>query len=118
MESLHHILEYSAEAIDIVALAMMGIGAIKFILLYIPIELSRLTGNPCVYQMLAARRVLGGYILAGLEFMIVADVISTVLSHSLDDLYALGAIVVIRTAIGYFLGKELAELGREGSETE
>lgn len=90
-----------------------------FLLLYLRIELSRITGDPCVPEMLAARRVLGGYILAGLEVLIVSDVINTVLGPTLENLYFLGTIVIIRTAIGYFLERELDESGGEknGQET-
>lgn len=60
------------------------------------------------------RRDLGAFLLAGLELMIVSDLVGSVLSRSLDDLAFLGAIVVIRTTIGYFLGRELEELREEG----
>ena len=42
--------------------------------------------------------------------MIASDIIHTFISRSQDDLIFLGAIVVIRTAIGFFLGKELQEI--------
>ena len=109
METVHHILEYTAETVDLVGIAIMFVGAIKFILMYMKVELSRLTGHSCVREMQAARRVLGGYILAALELLIVADVMSTILTQSIENLYSLGAIVLIRTAIGYFLAKELKE---------
>ena len=111
MQTVHHILAYITKGIDLIGIAILMIGAIKFLVLYIRIELSRIAGNPGVEEMLAARRVLGGYILAGLEFLIVADVINTVNTHTLETLYFLGAIVIIRTAIGYFLERELRDLG-------
>jgi uncharacterized membrane protein len=43
----------------------------------------------------------------GLEFMIASDIIHSFISRSPDDLIFLGLIVVIRTAIGFFLGKEM-----------
>lgn len=110
MEAVHHILGYAAETVDLIGIAIMLIGAIKFVILYLRVELARLTGNPCVHEMQTARRVLGGYIVAALELMIVVDVIGTILSQSAENLYSLGAIVLIRTAIGYFLAKELKEV--------
>ena len=53
------------------------------------------------------RCFLGNYILLGLEFMIVSDIIHSFLKPELESLTALGVLVVIRTAISYFLGKEL-----------
>ena len=52
---------------------------------------------------------LGTCILIALELMIVADIIETVASQSLESLAMLAGIVVIRTAISYFLGKEIEE---------
>ena len=57
-----------------------------------------------------ARRTLGAYILTGIEFMIASDIIHTVITRELTDLIFVGLLVVIRTAISFFLGKEIAEL--------
>jgi uncharacterized membrane protein len=55
------------------------------------------------------RQHLGSYLLLGLEFMIAADVIHTVLDPTMDSLIILGAIVAIRTVISYFLNLELKQ---------
>ena len=47
----------------------------------------------------------------GLEFLIAADIIRTIVKPSLEELAILGSIVVIRTVINYFLGKELRQYG-------
>lgn len=48
-------------------------------------------------------------ILFGLEFLIAADVIRTILDPTLEEILTLGAIVLIRTVMGYFLSKEVQE---------
>ena len=53
------------------------------------------------------RHVLGYYLLLGLEFLIAADIIDTLMKPSVQDLNFLGAIVVIRTIISYSLNAEL-----------
>ena len=53
------------------------------------------------------RHVLGYYLLLGLEFLIAADIIDTLMKPSVHDLIILGAIVVIRTIISYSLNAEL-----------
>ncbi len=53
------------------------------------------------------RQHLGSYLLLGLEFMIAADIIHTVMDPTIDALIILGAIVTIRTVISYFLNLEL-----------
>jgi uncharacterized membrane protein len=48
-------------------------------------------------------------IVFGLEFLIAADILSTLLSPTQQDLINLAVVVVIRTILGYFLSKEAAE---------
>jgi len=50
---------------------------------------------------------LGSYILIGLEILIVADIIETIINPTIMEVALLGAIVLIRTFISYFLEKEL-----------
>lgn len=50
---------------------------------------------------------LGSYILLSLEVLIASDIIETIMTPTLDDILILAGIVVIRTAISYFLGKEI-----------
>lgn len=56
------------------------------------------------------RVLLWVYILLGLDFIIIADIIQSILSTEIQQLYALGIIVIIRIAIAYFLWKELKEI--------
>ena len=53
------------------------------------------------------RQVLGYYLLLGLEFLIAADIIDTLMKPSVQDLVVLGAIVLIRTIISYSLNAKL-----------
>ncbi len=59
------------------------------------------------------RLQLGSYILVGIEFMIASDIIHTVVTRELADLAFVGALVAIRTAISFFLGREIMEVRRE-----
>ena len=63
------------------------------------------------------RLFLGRYLALGLEFQIGADILSTAIAPTLDDVVLLGAIVVIRTVLNYFLSKEL-ERERQQVEPE
>jgi len=50
----------------------------------------------------------------GLEFLIVADVLTTLISsRTLDNIAVLGGIVVIRTVLGYFLSREAKGLRQD-----
>ncbi|MBI4332852.1 MAG: DUF1622 domain-containing protein [Chloroflexi bacterium] len=57
---------------------------------------------------------IGFHLLLGLEFLIAADIMRTIVRPSLEELAILGGIVAIRTVISYFLGKEI-DRGRRGS---
>lgn len=59
----------------------------------------------------AARTILGTYILTGLEFMIASDIVHTVITRELTDLIFVGLLVLIRTAISFFLGREIHDIG-------
>ncbi len=54
------------------------------------------------------RHHLGYYLLLGLEFLVAADIIETMLSPTLEHLAVLGGIVVIRVIISYSLNWELS----------
>ncbi|MEM6992174.1 MAG: DUF1622 domain-containing protein [Myxococcota bacterium] len=107
MEAIHPALLVVAEVIDLIGIAIVLLGAVKFLVMFAEIEAKRLVGRECTARIQEARRALGGYILVALEFMIASDVIGSVLSRSLESLANLGAIVVLRTAMGFFLEREL-----------
>jgi len=46
-------------------------------------------------------------IVFGLDFLIAGDILQTIVAPSQEEIILLGAIVGIRTILGYFLGKEL-----------
>jgi uncharacterized membrane protein len=71
-------------------------------------EASALRGATVEGERRKLRQVLGYYLLLGLEFLIAADIIDTLMKPTTQDLIILGAIVAIRTVISYSLNSELA----------
>ena len=59
------------------------------------------------------RLFLGRYLALGLEFQLGADILSTAVAPTLDDVILLGAIAAIRTALNFFLSQEMARERRE-----
>ena len=57
------------------------------------------------------RLTLGRYLALALEFQLGADILSTAVAPSWDQIGKLGAIAVIRTALNFFLTRELREAG-------
>ncbi|MDM0075606.1 DUF1622 domain-containing protein [Variovorax sp. J2P1-59] len=50
---------------------------------------------------------LSRWMMVGLEFLLAADLVSTVVSPSWDELGRLATIAAIRTVLGFFLGRDL-----------
>lgn len=55
------------------------------------------------------RLLLARYLALALEFQLGADILSTAITPSLDQILTLGAIAVIRTGLNYFLSREMAQ---------
>lgn len=68
----------------------------------------------------SVRLTLARYLALALEFQLGADILSTAIAPSWDQIGKLGAIAVIRTALNYFLTREmkLEETRRTGQEGE
>ncbi len=58
------------------------------------------------------RLTLARYLTLALEFQLGADILSTAISPSWDQIGKLGAIAIIRTALNYFLQREIHEAQR------
>ena len=56
----------------------------------------------------AIRLVLARYLALALEFQLGADILSTAVAPSWSQIGKLGAIAIIRTALNFFLSKELS----------
>ena len=57
----------------------------------------------------AIRLVLARYLAMALEFQLGADILSTAVAPSWNEIGKLGAIAVIRTTLNYFLPREMQE---------
>ena len=69
----------------------------------------RTLAGTSVENIAGLRPMVGNYILLGLDFYIVSDILSTMLHPEWQELISLAVIGLLRTAIGYFLGKEISE---------
>ena len=86
----------------------MLIGVVRFGIGFVRAEVTRDSDQRA--RVINMERVeLGRYILAGLELFIVSDIIHTALSLDFLNLFYLAILVLIRSAISYFLDREMAE---------
>ena len=63
----------------------------------------------------AIRLTLARYLALALEFQLGADILSTAIAPSWEQIGKLGAIAVIRTALNFFLSKEMQQERNEDS---
>ena len=96
------------EIIDLIAILFILWGFIKAIFDFFMLRIKNkaISSN----DIKVIRCYIGTYLLLGLEIMIVADIIKTVLNQTTEDLIFLGGIVIIRTILSYFLNKEIGEI--------
>ena len=66
----------------------------------------------------AIRLALARYLALALEFQLGADILSTAIAPSWEQIGKLGAIAIIRTALNYFLSREMKEEQREPHSAE
>ncbi len=62
------------------------------------------------------RLTLGRFLALGLEFQLASDVLRTAVAPSFEELGQLAAVAAIRTALNYFLSKEIDEERRQVAE--
>ena len=94
--------DYLRLVVEAIGAAIVGFGAVataaRFLLTLLGVRNDSNT---------EIRLFLGRYLTLGLEFQIGADILSTAVAPTFDAVLLLGAIVVIRTVLNYFLSKEL-----------
>jgi uncharacterized membrane protein len=104
MEYLHH----ASFGIGVLGVLVIVFGVLGGLVRFVRSEIAAARGRIVDDERKQLRHALGYYLLLGLEFLIAADIIDTLMKPSTQDLVILGAIVAIRTVISYSLNAELA----------
>jgi len=113
---IHHGLEWVQTGSDLLGILIISVALTITALRWAASEVNLLRAKSRHRRWSLLRDIrlaLGNYILLGLEFMIISDIIHSFLKPDLESMLQLGMVVIIRTTIGYFLGKELDAV-REG----
>ena len=103
MSYLHH----ASFGIGILGVLIIVFGVAAGMVRFLRAEFLFVRGRDVEDDRKRLRHVLGYYLLLGLEFLIAADIIDTLMKPSVQDLIVLGAIVLIRTVISFSLNTEL-----------
>ena len=101
--------EAVGDAVDFVIPIVELMGAVVIVLgvaiAFTTYVLSELRVRPVAYEHV--RLLLGRFLAVGLEFQLASDILGTAVSPTFDEIGKLGAIAGIRTALNYFLAKEI-----------
>ena len=106
--SIMEIINYIAISIGIGAVSVICWGVLLGLIKFVKLEIQRTRGINICHQREMLRHHLGSYLLLGLEFLIAADIIHTIIKPTLNEVAILGAIVAIRTILDFFLSREIA----------
>lgn len=108
-EIAKNITVYISHALEIVSATVIAVALFMLIYSYF----SSITLKKSILSSGQARVRFGSSVSVALELLLGADVLATAVAPSWDDIGQLAAIAIIRTALNYFLGKELREISRE-----
>ena len=112
MHQLHTVFGWFEMAIDVSAALIMVLAFAVAVFSYFKIVIgSKKFGQLRLMQEL--RCELGVKLVFALELLIISDLLHTIVSRSIDDMIIVGALVLIRTAISYFLNKEIEQIHAE-----
>lgn len=101
-----NVIEYLARAIEFAAALIIAIAAVRAT--YQSLRLLFAADEPPEAKV-AVRLTLGRWLAVALEFELAADVLNTAVTPSWSDIEKLAAIAALRTALNYFLEKEIRE---------
>lgn len=105
MEMFHAIINGIGFALNIIGALITIWGILLSLSAFIKKEFLR--KEDCLKCNESIRIRLGSYLVLALEFFIAGDIIKTIITPTWEGLGILGAIVVIRTILSYFLTKDL-----------
>lgn len=108
METFHNIINVAGFTLNIIGALITVWGIIVSLGEFLKKE--SFGHEDCIKANEAIRVKLGSYLVLALEFFIASDIIKTIITPTWQGLGILGAIVVIRTILSYFLTKDIKKI--------
>jgi uncharacterized membrane protein len=102
------IIGYLAATAEIAAAVVIGMAVIRGIMLYFLQIFSRSRQHLDSTELV--RLQLGRALALGLEFSVASDILRTAVAPTRQDILNLGAIVLLRTLLNYFLEREIRQV--------
>jgi len=108
-------INYLASAVEAIAALVMGFAVIEATVRTVPLFLFLRRSQLAKEQI---RLGLGRWLTVALEFEVAADILRTAIAPSWNELGQLAAIIVLRTALNYFLQKEIDRAASRAAPAE
>lgn len=105
--------EYLASGVELCAGVLIGLAAIRATAKALFLYFTRRTPD---LNDETIRLQLGRWLALALEFELAADILRTAVAPTWNDVGMLAAIVVLRTALNYFLQKEIDKAASRGKQ--
>ena len=118
MHEIYLVLEWLAVVVDLTGAMIMVWAFVEAVVGLVRGSIHADDGRSRIRNMQVVRCGLGVKLVFALELMIISDLFVTIISRSIDDLILVGGLVVIRTAISFFLNKEIQEVSSELTQSE
>lgn len=112
-ERLRNVVDVLVRLVEAAGAVVIFVGAVIAIVLFL-----RALPRRDAHAFVPVRLSLGRFLALGLEFQLASDVLRTAIAPSFDELGKLAAVAAIRTALNFFLAREIREEQRVLAEKE
>ncbi|GAA2311214.1 DUF1622 domain-containing protein [Streptomyces kunmingensis] len=107
--ALHDVIGLLVRLVEAAGALIIFIGAARAFVQFLRVLRAGMRGRGKVAEFNRIRLGLGRFLVLGLEFQLAGDVLRTAVAPSFAEVGQLAAIAGIRTALNYFLGREIAQ---------
>lgn len=107
--SLEVVVDFLVRIVELAGAVIIGVGAAVAFVRFILVAIRTRDAE----QFVSVRLLLGRYLALGLEFQLAGDILRTAIAPTFEEIAQLAAVAAIRTALNYFLEKEIDEERRE-----
>jgi uncharacterized membrane protein len=104
-EGVSQVVDVLVRLVESAGVGVIFVGAVVAFVRFVVVGLSSRDASVFV----PVRLVLGRFLTLGLEFQLAADILRTAVAPSFRELGQLAAVATIRTALNFFLGREIRE---------
>ncbi len=106
LDDAKNIIGYLAHGVEFAAALVIGLAALEATIKSLVLFVRR---NSLPSQKNEVRLTLGRWLAVGLEFELAADILNTAVAPTWSEIEKLAAIATLRTALNYFLEREIRE---------